>query len=66
MCDIFASLRSSYHFPRVGACCSIGTKKSSFPTNILIHHKVSEDGISLVSEMMKVNPQRSNNCVYRS
>ncbi|MCJ1347857.1 hypothetical protein MMC31_006087 [Peltigera leucophlebia] len=55
-CVIFRLLTRQLPFPQNKGLRLYWFSKTSFPANILIENQVSEDGVSLVSEMMKSNP----------
>ena len=55
-CVLFRLLTRQLPFPLVKSLGLYWWSKKLFPTDILVENNVSEDGISLVSEMMKSNP----------
>ena len=55
-CVLFRLLTQQFPFPEVKHLRQYWRLKKPFPTDILIEHNVSEDGVSLVSEMMKPKP----------
>ncbi|MCJ1345121.1 hypothetical protein MMC31_003326 [Peltigera leucophlebia] len=55
-CVIFRLLTRHLPFPQNKGLRLYWFSKTLFPANILIENQVSEDGVSLVSEMMKSNP----------
>ena len=55
-CVLFRLLSQQLPFPLVKHLRLYWRSKKTFPTDILIEHKVSEDGASLISEMMKPSP----------
>ncbi len=55
-CVLFRLLSQQLPFPLLKHLRLYWRSKKTFPIDILIKHKVSEDGVSLISEMMKSNP----------
>ena len=55
-CVLFRLLTQQLPFPQERHLRLYWRSKKPFPADILIKHSVSEDGVSLVSEMMKSNP----------
>ena len=55
-CVLFRLFTQQLPFPQVKHLRQYWRLKKPFPTDILIEHNVREDGISLVSDMMKPNP----------
>lgn len=55
-CVIFRLLTRQLPLPQNKGLRLYWFSKTSFPANFLIENQVSEDGVSLVSEMMKSNP----------
>ncbi|MCJ1349791.1 hypothetical protein MMC31_008032 [Peltigera leucophlebia] len=55
-CVLFRLLTRQLPFPPENGLRLYWWSKKKFPTNILVENNVSDDGISLVSEMMKSNP----------
>ena len=55
-CVLFYLLTHQLPFPELKHLRLYWQSRKPFPTDILIKHSVSEDGISLISKMMKSNP----------
>ena len=55
-CVLFRLLTHQLPFPEFRHLRLYWRSRKPFPTDILIEHSVSEDGISLISEMMKSHP----------
>lgn len=55
-CVLFRLLSQQFPFPLASHLRLYWRSRKPFPTDILIEHKVSKDGVSLISEMMKPNP----------
>ena len=55
-CVLFRILSQQLPFPQIRYFQLYWRSRKPFPADILIKHKVSEAGVSLISEMMKSNP----------
>lgn len=55
-CVLFRLLSHQFPFPLISHLRSYWQSRKPFPKDTLIKHKVSEDGVSLISEMMKSTP----------
>ena len=55
-CVLFRLLTQQLPFPQARHLRLYWQSKSLFPTDVLIKHNVSKDGVSLLSDMMKSNP----------
>ena len=55
-CVLFRLLTQGFPFPKGRDLQLYLQSRKPFPSDILIKHNVSEDGVSLISKMMKSNP----------
>ncbi len=55
-CVLFRLLTQQLPFPKLNHFRLYWQSRKPFPTDILVRHRVSEDGISLISKMMKPHP----------